>query len=755
MQPVAPPSPDYVPGPEHTQSPNCVLGLEHPPSPVEIPYVPKPEYPEYLAPFDDEAPLEDQPQPVDASPTAASLGYVADSDLDDDPKEDLENDHADYPADGGDGDDKPFDDDDDDDTDDEDEEPFEDEGRKTVRLETSMLGSMKACIAKHAALLSPPLPLPSLPLPLPSPLTTSPTDTGEPLGYRATMIRIRALLPSTSCRTNIHEADVPPRKRACLTTPALKFEVGKSSAAGATRQPGPTEFDLRRYRVKQAGYRITNTWDVIVDTLIEIAPTTLDGVNQRVIELDTTIRQRNNEDRPDHRHTAMLLDKEAMYAREAWIGSKDRSVAIAVYVRTLEAQKMTPKKRNTRETPATTTTPTTTVTDAQLQALINQGISTTLAERDTDRSRNGTEGVVGLTRWLEKMEYVFQIRNCMVACQDVAYAMPWTALKRMITDKYRQGEAIEFAIEIMDKKMLTHAERQAEHKRKFNDTLRNNQNQQQPFKRNNVTRAYTVRPGDKKPYGVTKPLCPKCNYHHDGACAPKCPNCKKIGYLGHYKSDCPKLKNRNQRNRAGNRNAVARAYVVGTAWTNPNSNVLMGTFLLNICYALILLHTGANRSFISTAFSSLIDIIPTTLDHGYDVELADGRIIWVNTLMRGAKDKSKKKRLEDVPIVQDFLGIPPTRQVEFQIDLIPDAAPVARVPYRLAPSEMKELSDQLKELVDKGFIRPSSSPWGAPVLFVKKKDGSFWMCIDYQELNKLMVKNRYPLPRIDDFFDQL
>ncbi|GJV25903.1 putative reverse transcriptase domain-containing protein [Tanacetum coccineum] len=127
------------------------------------------------------------------------------------------------------------------------------------------------------------------------------------------------------------------------------------------------------------------------------------------------------------------------------------------------------------------------------------------------------------------------------------------------------------------------------------------------------------------------------------------------------------------------------------------------------------------------------------------------------------EDKSERKRLEDVPIVQDFPevfpedlpGLPLTRQVEFQIDLVPGAAPVARAPYRLAPSEMKELSEQLKELSDKGFIRPSSSPWGAPVLFVKKKDGSFRMCIDYRELNKLTVKNRYPLPRIDDLFDQL
>nr|GEW59883.1 putative reverse transcriptase domain-containing protein [Tanacetum cinerariifolium] len=178
---------------------------------------------------------------------------------------------------------------------------------------------------------------------------------------------------------------------------------------------------------------------------------------------------------------------------------------------------------------------------------------------------------------------------------------------------------------------------------------------------------------------------------------------------------------------------------------------------------------------------------------GKSDRFADGRIIWVNTLTGGctlnflnhpfnidlmpvemgsftllsvwigAEDKPKEKRLEDVPIVEDFpevfpedlSGIPPTRQVEFQIDLIHGAAPMARAPYRLALSEMKELTGQLKELADKGFIRPSSSPWGASVLFVKKKDESFRMCIDYWELNKLTVKNRYPLLRIDDLFDQL
>uniref|UniRef100_A0A251V6N1 Putative reverse transcriptase domain, Ribonuclease H-like domain protein n=1 Tax=Helianthus annuus TaxID=4232 RepID=A0A251V6N1_HELAN len=127
-------------------------------------------------------------------------------------------------------------------------------------------------------------------------------------------------------------------------------------------------------------------------------------------------------------------------------------------------------------------------------------------------------------------------------------------------------------------------------------------------------------------------------------------------------------------------------------------------------------------------------------------------------------DASKKeKKLEDIPVARDFPqvfpedlpGLPPHRQVEFQIELAPGAAPIARAPYRLAPTELEELSKQLQELLEKGFIRPSSSPWGAPVLFVKKKDGTFRMCIDYRELNKVTVKNRYPLPRIDDLFDQL
>ncbi|GKA08539.1 putative reverse transcriptase domain-containing protein, partial [Tanacetum coccineum] len=232
---------------------------------------------------------------------------------------------------------------------------------------------------------------------------------------------------------------------------------------------------------------------------------------------------------------------------------------------------------------------------------------------------------------------------------------------------------------------------------------------------------------------------------------------------GHFKTDCPKLKNKNNNhgNQVRNANALAKVYTVGHAGTNPNNNVVTGTFLLNNRCASILFDTGADRSFISPTFSTLIDIIPTTLDHGYDVKLADEvsakrNVFLAHVTVKKTEDKSMEKQIENVPIVKDFLevfpedlpGLSPTRQVEFHIDLVPGVAPVARAPYRLAPSEMKELADQLQELSDKGFIRPSSSPWGAPVLFVKKKDGTFWMC-RYQELMTYLInfKGQVSIPR--------
>ncbi|GKC34236.1 putative reverse transcriptase domain-containing protein [Tanacetum coccineum] len=383
--------------------------------------------------------------------------------------------------------------------------------------------------------------------------------------------------------------------------------------------------------------------------------------------------------------------------------------------------KMPPRRApRTRTTPATATTTTTTtpMTDAQRKTLIAQGVADVLTECDATKSRNSedshdygmgvrrqaplarectysnfikckplyfkvTEGVVELTQWFERIEIVFHISNCTVENQikfanctllgsaltwynshvrivghDVAYAMTWTNLKKMMTDKYcpRGGikklevemwnlkvkdtdvDAIEFAIELMDKKISTFAERQAKNKRKFDDTSRNNQNQQQQNKRQNTDMAYTAGSGEKKPYGGSKPLCSKCNYHHDGQCAPKCHKCNRVGHLARdYRSPANANTANNQRGTGavGNSNALAKVYVVGHVGKNLDSNVITDTFLLNNRYASILFDIGADRSFVSTAFSSQIDITPTTLDHYHDVELADGRIIGLNTIIRG------------------------------------------------------------------------------------------------------------------------
>ncbi|GJX41013.1 putative reverse transcriptase domain-containing protein [Tanacetum coccineum] len=511
-------------------------------------------------------------------------------------------------------------------------------------------------------------------------------------------------------------------------------------------------------------------------------------------------------------------------------------------------------KRTTRSTPAIITNPTTTtsVTNAQLKAMIDQGVTDALAARDADRNTNGNDrhnSRMGVRRTkrvaretkkeddrqvlpegrdeeargggcvrrgvLKKLEV--ELWNLKVKGTDViGYNQQFQELALLCVrmfpeesdkiERYVGGfpdmihgsvvaskpktmqEAIEIATELIDKKIRTFAELQTENKRMQDDNQQ--QQQQQQNKRQNTGRTYTTGSGKKKPYGGSKPLSPantNASNNQRGTRASQKPTCYECGAQGHFKRDSLKLKNNNHGNPVGNGNAPEKVYAVGRVGTNPDSNVVTGTFLLNNRYASVLFDTGADRSFVSTAFSSQIDITPSTLDHYYDVELADGRIIRLNAIIRGctlnflnhpfnidlmpvelgsldviigmdwlAKYQAVIVCAEKIILFpEDLSGLPPTRQVEFQIDLIPGAAPVARAPYRLAPSEMKELSDQLKELSDKGFIRPSSSPWGAPVLFVKKKDGSFRMCIDYRELNKLTVKNRYPLPRIDDLFDQL
>ncbi|GJR03139.1 putative reverse transcriptase domain-containing protein [Tanacetum coccineum] len=309
-------------------------------------------------------------------------------------------------------------------------------------------------------------------------------------------------------------------------------------------------------------------------------------------------------------------------------------------------------KRTTRANPADTTT-TTSVTNAQLKAMIDQGVTDALAARDVDRNTNGdnshnsgtsvrrmervarectypdfmkcqplnfkgTEGVVELIQWFEKMETVFSISNCSVenqikfstcillagvltwwnshvrtVCHDVAYAMTWTNLKKKMTDKYcLRVEIKKLEAELWNLKV------------KGTDVI------------GSITNANTAN-NQKGHWTGQKPTCYEC------------------GAQGHFKRDCPKLKNNNRGNQARNGNAPAKVYAVGHAGTNPDSNIMTGTFLLNNRYASVLFDTGADGSFVSTAFSSQIDITPTTLDHYYDVELANGRIIRLNAIIRG------------------------------------------------------------------------------------------------------------------------
>nr|GEV85332.1 reverse transcriptase domain-containing protein [Tanacetum cinerariifolium] len=648
-----------------------------------------------------------------------------------------------------------------------------------------------------------------------------------PLGHKAAMIHLR---------DDILEEDMPHQRRFVFTTPPPRCDVAESSAAAA-RASRRSQLEGQLPGLSSQAREYTQLHDAQTDR------------RDIRLEIDEVRGQRT------------AYETELQEVHQAYLSSEARN-------RTLLAQLKTPETHMSHIEWHHQSAKDLVVAQMMRIHALESRARTDMVE---DGSSSWTEGVVGLPQWIEKMESVFHISGCAINNQvkfttctllgaaltwwkghvrtlghDAAYAMTWGTLKKKMVkgndvatytqrfqelalmctkfladeiekvDKYISGlpdnihgnvmsvrpktldETIELDNDLMKQKLHTYVERQNENKRKADDASRNNQ--QQPHKKQNVARAYTASPGEKKVYTGDLPLCTKCNYHRTGKCTPKC---------GNFKRDA-----------------------------NTDSNVITGTFLLNNRYAKILFDTGADRSFVSTTFSALMDITSKTLGNHYDVELADGKIIGVNTIVRGctlnfmnhpfnidlmhvplgsfdviigmdwltkyhgviicdekivcvpfgramlifqgngdnqreesrlniisctkaqkylskgcdvflahittkeAKDKSEWKRLEDVPIVRDLPEV-------FPKDL------PARAPYRISPSEMKKLAEQLQELSDKGFIRPNSSAWGAPVLFVKKKDGSFRMCIDYRELNKLTVKNRYPLLRIDDLFDQL
>ncbi|GJW03223.1 putative reverse transcriptase domain-containing protein [Tanacetum coccineum] len=537
------------------------------------------------------------------------------------------------------------------------------------------------------------------------------------------------LAPSTSRRANIPEADIPPQKRLCLTAPTPRFEVGESSTTAAARQPGSTV----AYKVD---YSFMDTVDASIRASERRTMAAIKVVNLRV-SYQADVRRRESE-KFYIRHQDAQRDRAAL---------RDEVDTLRRYLSSLctTHEQERAKARQTLDSYHTKA-------GMAMTTMIQE-----LAEDDKHLLLVIACQIKFATCTMQGNALMWWNSHVKTVTHEVAYATTWKTLKKMMTDKYcPRGEikkleiemmfpeesdeiekyvgglpdmihgsvmaskpktmqdAIEFATKLMDQKIRTLAECQMKTRgslRTLQRTIKTSNNLSKSImwhgpilqvlgKRNRME--------DLNLYPLNETITTT------GSVLPSALTARGLAIrprTGHFKNNCPKLKNKNHGNQAGNGNAVARAYSVGTAGTNPNSNVVTGTFLLNNRYASILFDTGADRSFVSTTFSSLIDIIPTILDHGYDVELAD-------------------VFLEDLP------GIPPTRQMEFRIDLVPGAAPIARAPYQLAPSEMKELSDQLQELSDKGFIRPNCSLWGAPVLFVKKKDGSFRMCIDYRELKR-------------------
>ncbi|GJX97284.1 reverse transcriptase domain-containing protein, partial [Tanacetum coccineum] len=364
--------------------------------------------------------------------------------------------------------------------------------------------------------------IPSPPLLLP-PLHTSPTYASAPLGYRAAM-------------SDIPEAEMPPRKRVCFTAPTRRFEVRESSTAVAARQTGHTV-------ARRVDYGFIDTLDASIRASEGRVMTVVGEVNERVTDLATTQRQDAHElyvccedtRRPSIVESSYLLTDEKERGRR---------------------QKMTPKKKPTP------------MTDATIKQLISQGVVDALAEYEATRnSGNGDDSH-------DSNSHVKTFGH------DAAYEMTWKTLRKMTTDKYcprseikklemeiwnlkvkgtdvmsstqrfqelklmcrriqkTMQDVVEFANYLTYQKICTFAERQAEDKRKHDDNSRNNHTQQQPYKRRNIARAYTVGPGEKREYGRSLPLCIKCNYYHNGQYASKCNNCKKVGHLAR---DCRSL----------------------------------------------------------------------------------------------------------------------------------------------------------------------------------------------------------------------
>ncbi|GJW95370.1 putative reverse transcriptase domain-containing protein [Tanacetum coccineum] len=603
-------------------------------------------YPEFMPPEDDVPLAKEQPLPASVSPTTDSPGYITESNPEEYPEKDDENpkeDPSNYPTDRDDDDDDDEEeeessgDDADEEEEDEDEDKEEEEEHlasadsvdRFLAISTPPSSPPASCLSPLPQIPSQPLPV-SLPLPMsPPPLPASPT---YQLGYRAAMIRLRAESQSTShplplqlpivllhtrasmammrgdapstyilaSRSETPQSGIPPLLPIPLPTSSLplllpstdcRVDVLECSSASTARPIG--------------GFRIVYGFVGTLDAEIRRDP-------DREIDFVTTARQDTDEiygrlddvhddrllmsghlnllrrDRGSHSRTTRLIKGEVRASRKAWVQSMDASSR--------------PQETDTAHRG----------TDSAKDIADSDGVANVLAEREATKSINGEDS-----------------HDSGMGEGDKLYLLELALMcARMFPEESNKIERYVGGLPDMIHR----------------------------------------RSGEKKPYGGSKPLCSKFNYHHDGQCALRCHKCNRVGHLArdcrstanantannqrgtrtgqkptcfecgaqrYFKKECPKLKNNNRGNQVGNGNAAAKVYAVGHAGINPDSNVITGTFLLSNCYASILFDTGADRSFMSTAFSSLINITPTTLDHYYDVELADERIIRLNTIIRG------------------------------------------------------------------------------------------------------------------------
>nr|GEZ04450.1 reverse transcriptase domain-containing protein [Tanacetum cinerariifolium] len=567
---------------------------EHEPmfiQPHDLDFVPEPIYPKYI-PLEDEhiLPAKEQPLPSVVSPTAESPGYVTESDPEEDPEE-YEDDETkdgpvDYLMDGGDDDDGDSSRDDADDEDEEEEDEEEDEEEHLALADSAVVIPTD----ELAVISFPPEAeverLLAMPTPSPSPLISlSPPSVGERLA-RCTAL---AALPSPPLPPHLHmpppvdrkddipKTEMPPCKRLCLSTLGSRYEVGESSTARPTRGQGidyrfvsTLDAEARRRGIGEVRYGIKDTWIDLTEIVPETAHMTVGEVNTRVTELAEL-----------HEHDTQDLDALLKDALDSRTRISQRVVVDSQRAQMAETLRVMGDMRREMGDMQT-----------ELLALREQprragqpgGDARVFNHQDAPRDADRTKGAVGLTRWIEKMESVFQISGCAVENQEV--------LKKKITDKYcPQGEIKKLEIELWNLKV----------------------------KENNVS-AYTERfqeltlictkfvadeteKIDKPPKDKMSPGFTIWGQRNNRA-NPKGNGCSECGDTGHFKRDCPKLKNKD-----------------------------------------------GEGSFISTAFNSLIDIVSTPLGNSYDVELADGNIVRVDTIMRGC--------------TLNFLGHP------FNIDLMP------------------------------------------------------------------------------------